>query len=82
MESSGGPGMLKDSIYLNLFDEVVLDLLEDDRERPTTVHQRLERRWLGSLSLPFSTLYLNSKVGATGNMMTPSAATITVFTRF
>ncbi|KAH8030112.1 hypothetical protein HPB51_006544 [Rhipicephalus microplus] len=54
-------GVVKDVIYLNLFDEVVLDLLEDDRERHSTVHQRLERRWLGSLKIPFSTLYINAK---------------------
>ncbi|KAK8774158.1 hypothetical protein V5799_011309 [Amblyomma americanum] len=57
-------GVVRDVIYLNLFDEVVLDLLEDDRERQSTVHQRLERRWLGSLRIPFSTLYINSKASA------------------
>lgn len=62
MGDSDGPCSVRDVIYLNLFDEVVLDLLEDDRERLSTVHQRLERRWLGNLKVPFSTLYLNSKV--------------------
>ncbi|KAK8774154.1 hypothetical protein V5799_011324 [Amblyomma americanum] len=60
-------GVVRDVIYLNLFDEVVLDLLEDDRERQSTVHQRLERRWLGSLRIPFSTLYINSKASAENN---------------
>jgi hypothetical protein len=50
-------------LYLHLFDEIVVDLLEDDRMRETNIHQRLERNWLGSLHVPFSTLYFNSKVG-------------------
>lgn len=51
-----------DTIYFNLFDQVVLDLLEDDRERSTTVHQQLQRCWLASLKVPFMALYLNGKV--------------------
>jgi hypothetical protein len=46
-----------------LFDEIVVDLLEDDRMRETNIHQRLERNWLGSLQIPFSTLYFNTRVG-------------------
>ncbi|XP_049275835.1 coiled-coil and C2 domain-containing protein 2A-like [Rhipicephalus sanguineus] len=63
--------VVKDVIYLNLFDEVVLDLLEDDRERHSTVHQRLERRWLGSLKIPFSTLYINAKIEGTFRIDVP-----------
>ncbi|XP_075526800.1 coiled-coil and C2 domain containing 2A [Dermacentor variabilis] len=64
-------GVVKDMIYLNLFDEVVLDLLEDDRERHSTVYQRLERRWLGSLKIPFSTLYINAKIEGTFRVDVP-----------
>ncbi|XP_029832757.4 coiled-coil and C2 domain-containing protein 2A [Ixodes scapularis] len=71
MGDSDGPCSVRDIIYLNLFDEVVLDLLEDDRERLSTVHQRLERRWLGNLKVPFSTLYLNSKIEGTFRLDTP-----------
>ncbi|KFM58390.1 Coiled-coil and C2 domain-containing protein 2A, partial [Stegodyphus mimosarum] len=53
---------VKDIIYINLFDEVAVDLLEDDKERSTVVYERLERRWLGNLKIPFTTLYLNSKI--------------------
>ncbi|XP_077547771.1 coiled-coil and C2 domain containing 2A [Haemaphysalis longicornis] len=64
-------GVVTDMVYLNLFDEVVLDLLEDDRERHSTVYQRLERRWLGSLKIPFSTLYINSKIEGTFRVDVP-----------
>lgn len=35
---------------------------QDDRQRTTNVHQRLERHWLGMIEIPFSTIYLNNKV--------------------
>lgn len=53
---------VKDVIYINLFDEVSVNLLEDDVEKDTVVYERLERRWLGNFKIPFTTLYLNSKV--------------------
>jgi len=61
--SPGSLQSIRDSLYLHLFDETIVDLLEDDRMRETNIHQRLERNWLGSLHIPFSTLYFNSKVG-------------------
>ncbi|XP_064626685.1 coiled-coil and C2 domain-containing protein 2A-like isoform X3 [Lineus longissimus] len=56
---------VKDVIYFNLFDEVVVDVLQDDRERTTNIHRRIEKKWLGCLRIPFSTLYLNSKIEGT-----------------
>lgn len=53
---------VKDVIYINLFDEVSVNLLQDDAEKDTVVYERLERRWLGNFKIPFTTLYLNSKV--------------------
>ena len=53
---------MDDLIYLLVYDEVAIDLLEDDRRRETDIHQRLEKRWLGSISIPFSTLYVNGRV--------------------
>lgn len=51
-----------DSLHIHLFDEIIVDILEDERMRDTTIHQRLDRNWLGSLRIPFSTLYFNHQV--------------------
>ncbi|XP_041483934.1 coiled-coil and C2 domain-containing protein 2A-like isoform X2 [Lytechinus variegatus] len=64
---------VRDVIYMNLFDEVVIDLLQDDRDRTTNIHQRLEKRWLGSLSIPFSTVYFQGKVAGAIRVEAPSS---------
>lgn len=64
---------ISDSLYLNLFDEVSTPIRGggggggSDSERSI----RLERRWLGSLRIPFSTLYLNSRVEGTFCLSVP-----------
>lgn len=63
---------INDYIYLNLFDEVVVDVLEDERQRDTAVHQRLEKKWLGNIRIPFSTIYLNGKIDGTFRISTPA----------
>ncbi|KAK3580952.1 hypothetical protein CHS0354_006977 [Potamilus streckersoni] len=60
-----------DIIFLNLYDEMVVNILEDDRERGTSIHQRIEKHWLGSLKIPFSTLYLNGKIDGKFTIDTP-----------
>ena len=56
--------------WINLFDSFkkikILKkyyyLLQDNRERETNIHQRIEKKWLGSIKIPFSTVYFNNKV--------------------
>ncbi|XP_043210658.1 coiled-coil and C2 domain-containing protein 2A-like [Amphibalanus amphitrite] len=62
---------LDDVIHLSLQDEVLVDLLDDDRLQDTNVHQRIERRWLAELTVPFSTLYINGRVEGTFRLNTP-----------
>ncbi|KAK7072356.1 Coiled-coil and C2 domain-containing protein 2A [Halocaridina rubra] len=60
-----------DNIYFHLYDEVIHDMLEDDRLRESTVYHRIEKRWLGSLRIPFSTIYANSKIEGTFSLEEP-----------
>lgn len=62
---------VNDVVYLNLFDEVVFNILQDDRQLSTNIHQRLERHWLGSIEIPFSTIYFNNKVEGTFRVNIP-----------
>ena len=43
----------------------------DDLDRSSHVHQRLERKWLGSLSIPFSSLYHNTRIEGTFRLHSP-----------
>ncbi|XP_070555815.1 coiled-coil and C2 domain-containing protein 2A-like isoform X3 [Ptychodera flava] len=69
--SSASLQTCKDLVYLNLFDEVVVDMLEDDRARATNIHQRLERKWLGSLKIPFSTVYFQGQIEGNFRLQAP-----------
>lgn len=40
----------------------MVDILDDDRQRDVSVHQRYERHWLGGLKIPFQVVYKWSKV--------------------
>ena len=62
---------VKESLHLHLFDEVLTDLVEDDEERGSQIHQRVEKKWLGSLSIPFSSLYRNAKIEGTFKLHSP-----------
>jgi coiled-coil and C2 domain-containing protein 2A len=42
-------------------EKVVLDILDDGRQRDVSVHQRYERHWLGGFKIPFQVVYKWSK---------------------
>ena len=56
------PGGEDNNIFIHIFDEVLEDLIEDDRLRETNIHQRITRHWLAGLMVPFTTLVHNSQV--------------------
>ncbi|KAK4315922.1 hypothetical protein Pmani_012883 [Petrolisthes manimaculis] len=70
--SAGSLQTVPDSLHLHLYDQTTSDLLTDDRLRTSTVHARVERRWLGSLHIPFSTIYANAKIEGTFALEEPA----------
>ncbi|KAK7822051.1 hypothetical protein U0070_006600 [Myodes glareolus] len=56
---------VKDDVYINVFDEVLYDILEDDRERGSGIYTRIERHWLGCVKIPFSTIYFQARIDGT-----------------
>jgi coiled-coil and C2 domain-containing protein 2A len=62
---------IRDEVCFNVFDEVIMSLPKDDRSE-MVVHERRERRWLGSFSVPFGSLYENSRVEGVFRVDTPT----------
>ncbi|XP_023389695.1 coiled-coil and C2 domain-containing protein 2A [Pteropus vampyrus] len=56
---------VKDDVFINIFDEVLYDVLEDNRERGSGIHTRIERHWLGCVKIPFSTIYSQARIDGT-----------------
>lgn len=42
--------------------QILVDILDDDRLRDLSIHQRYERHWLGGFSIPFQVVLKWSKV--------------------
>ncbi|XP_038254400.1 coiled-coil and C2 domain-containing protein 2A isoform X6 [Dermochelys coriacea] len=56
---------VKDEVFINIFDEVLYDVLEDDPERGSGIYTRVERHWLGCVRIPFSTIYFQTRIDGT-----------------
>jgi coiled-coil and C2 domain-containing protein 2A len=54
--------LCNDFVHLNVYDELEIDVLENKLDKDTVIHKKILRYWLGSLKIPFSTIYFKSKV--------------------
>jgi len=62
---------ITEHVWFNLFDEVIVESHGDDYRTEDATFQRRERRYLGSFSIPFSTIYMNGRVEGMFRVCTP-----------
>ncbi|XP_072662028.1 protein CC2D2B isoform X27 [Canis lupus baileyi] len=62
---------LKDNIYINIFDEMIIEKHEDPYFKSCSSHSHIRKNWLGSIVFPFSALLQQSEISGTFQVNIP-----------
>ncbi|XP_020929901.1 protein CC2D2B isoform X1 [Sus scrofa] len=62
---------IKDNIYINIFDEMIIEKHEDYCSKSCSGHSYIRKNWLGSIVFPFSALLQQSEISGTFQVNIP-----------
>ncbi|XP_021108771.1 protein CC2D2B isoform X2 [Heterocephalus glaber] len=62
---------IKDNIYINIFDEMIIEKHKDRCLKSCSGHSYLRKNWLGSIVFPFSALLQQSEISGTFQVNIP-----------
>ncbi|XP_051679079.1 protein CC2D2B isoform X2 [Oryctolagus cuniculus] len=62
---------IKDNVYINIFDEVIIEKHEDHCLKSCSSHSYVKKNWLGSIIFPFSALLQQSEISGTFQVNIP-----------